>query len=170
MFRRSAARSVGGYHTEWFPAEDYDLWIRMLEHGRYQGLGTVELRYLENPAGVSSSGAIRQTETANRRAAEYIARWSNGPTYVESAAPFTTAPPGTWRAERAIVRSLQQAGLGIAADLRSRGIETVGLFAAPMGVSLQLLRRYPRILRQLLLLAYAPRLLVRGQFDRVHPR
>lgn len=162
MFRRSSALAVGGYHAEWFPAEDYDLWIRLLDVGRYQGLSSVEVRYLQNPEGVSSSSTVFQTEIANRRAVEYVERWSG-----ENATEMTAgdAPP-SWRADRRVVRVLQHAAHGIARQLRSSGISPTGVYAPPLGVSAHLLRRYGRPARQLLLMAWAPRLMVLGQLDR----
>ena len=170
MFRRSTALSLGGYHAEWFPAEDYDLWLRLLERGRYRGINTVEVRYLENPGGVSSSSTTRQTDIANRRAAEYVAQWCEHSTDTNAAAAIPTVPRGTWRNERAAVRGLQQAALGIAADLRRRGIDTGGLWSAPLGSSLQMLRGHHPLFRQLLLFVYAPRLAMAGRIDRIHSR
>ncbi len=172
MFRRSTALSLGGYQAEWFPAEDYDLWIRLLERGSYRGINTVEVRYLENPGGVSSLSTTRQTEIANRRAAEYVAQWSAHPPDADTAGAitFATLAPGTWRHERTAVRGLQQAALGIAADLRRRSIDAGGLWTAPLGSSLQLLRGHHRLLRQLLLFVYAPRLAMAGRIDRIRRR
>ena len=170
MFRRSDALLLGGYHADWFPAEDYDLWVRLLARGRYRGIDTVEVRYLENPGGVSSSSTTRQTEIANQRAAEYVAQGSAQLPGANAAAALAVAPAGSWRHERTAVRRLQQAALGIAADLRRRGIDTGGLWAAPLGTSMHLMRGHHRLLRQLLLFVYAPRLAMAGRIDRIRGR
>ena len=38
MFRRDAALEAGGYDVGWFPVEDYDLWLRLLELGVYRSV------------------------------------------------------------------------------------------------------------------------------------
>ena len=170
MFRRSSVLAVGGYLSEWFPAEDYDLWIRLIEVGRYQGVQVVGVRYLENPTGVSSSTALLQTTVASRRAAQYVARWSARPPNVAAAAAFTGEPPPDSRGERTAVRALERGARGIAASLRARHITRKGLFAAPLGASLQLMRGRPPLLRHLCLLACAPRLTLLGRIDRIRAR
>ena len=54
MFRRGAAIGVGGYDPRWFPAEDYDLWLRLLQVGEFNALDTAETSYTVNPDGISA--------------------------------------------------------------------------------------------------------------------
>lgn len=73
MFRRSVVMEMGGYEATWFPVEDYDLWLRLLAHGKYAGVGSVEVDYLENTSGISARRAEHQLAVHRRRRAEYVA-------------------------------------------------------------------------------------------------
>ena len=41
--------AVGGYDPAWFPVEDYDLWLRLLDVGEFHALATAEVAYTVNP-------------------------------------------------------------------------------------------------------------------------
>lgn len=53
MMRKSAFTAVGGYRKALRDAEDYDLWLRMSEHGEVQNLSDLLLKYRRHPAQVS---------------------------------------------------------------------------------------------------------------------
>lgn len=53
MYRTEAARRVGGYRAETYPAEDLDLWLRLGEVGRLDNLGACVLRYRIHPDSIS---------------------------------------------------------------------------------------------------------------------
>src|SRR6266540_1177188 len=44
MMRRAAVQAVGGYHAEFEPAEDFDLWLRLSEVGRLANLPEVLMK------------------------------------------------------------------------------------------------------------------------------
>ncbi len=71
MFRRSAVVALGGYDPAWFPVEDYDLWIRLMETGWYVGISSTEVRYLENPEGISASKSAVQLRYHRARTDSY---------------------------------------------------------------------------------------------------
>ena len=45
MTLRAAVQTVGGYHAEFEPAEDFDLWLRLGEVGRLANLPEVLMKY-----------------------------------------------------------------------------------------------------------------------------
>ncbi len=169
MFKRSSVADLGGYTAEWFPAEDYDLWIRLLSVGRYQGIGTVEVQYSENPTGVSASSTSVQSTTALRRAAAYVSASGGGP-LVEGAAVPQSGASKTAEQQRDEIRSLSRATQGLASNMRSRGIDTSGVYAAALGASQHMLGDQRRVARNLLLLRWAPRLALAGRMDRLRSR
>lgn len=87
MVRRSSLVLVGGYRTEWEPAEDYDLWLRLAGVGRLAALPEALYRHRSNPHGVSAGAAARQQD-----AALTLSRQARLAT-----APPTLAEAGRWR-------------------------------------------------------------------------
>ena len=61
MFRREAVLTAGGYRESMFPAEDYDLWARMLVQG-YSLVGDAKpvYRYCVSPEGISQQRSEQQ--------------------------------------------------------------------------------------------------------------
>jgi hypothetical protein len=117
MFRRAPALAIGGYRAEWFPVEDYDLWLRLVREGRYSSVDSEEVTYLDNPSGISSTRAVLQDELHRRRASEELALWSG-------------VDPGSLQGDRARVRALRRAYGALRHDLVARGIDTAGLASA----------------------------------------
>jgi glycosyltransferase involved in cell wall biosynthesis len=62
MIRRQVLLDIGGYRNELEPAEDFDVFLRLAEHGKLANLDRVVLRYRIHP---DSSGG-RQREAQNR--------------------------------------------------------------------------------------------------------
>jgi GT2 family glycosyltransferase len=54
-FRREAVLAAGGYRPEFDFAEDYDLWLRLVEHGRMGNLPLVLLRYRKHLQSICSN-------------------------------------------------------------------------------------------------------------------
>jgi glycosyltransferase involved in cell wall biosynthesis len=78
MIRRATLRDVGGYRTEFEPAEDYDMYYRLLIRGRrFSALTDVVLMYRVHELGISKTRAeegtasARQTRAAIREEAEF---------------------------------------------------------------------------------------------------
>ena len=71
MMRAAAVRGVGGYRHSCEAAEDYDLWLRLAEHGEIAILPEVLGCYRRHRNAVSLSRAVRQAFSARlaRRAA-----------------------------------------------------------------------------------------------------
>jgi len=62
MMRRAAVLAVGGYHPEFEPAEDLDLWLRLGEVGRLTSLPDVLMKYRQHPRSFSEQHQQRQLE------------------------------------------------------------------------------------------------------------
>jgi hypothetical protein len=60
MFRRSAVMNAGGYRPMFKHAEDYDLWLRLLEVGEIDNIPLPLLRYRQHPQQVSAKHVVRQ--------------------------------------------------------------------------------------------------------------
>ncbi len=142
MFRLDAARSVGGYRAEWYPVEDYDLWLRLMEVGRYTGIDEPLVDYLENEAGVSSTNTGLQGARLDERRAQYRASVLNA----------DRSPAGSPRTAATARRRLHE-------RLASRGIDTAGLDAQCYSMAVS--GPGPTWRRRLRMLA-APRLVWRG--------
>ena len=76
MFRRDTALDAGGYDRSWFPVEDYDLWLRLLELGVYRAIPTVTVRCLDNPEGISSTHLDEQAAAGRTRTEISLRRWT----------------------------------------------------------------------------------------------
>lgn len=62
MMRRAALEAVGGYHVEFVPAEDLDLWLRLGEIGRLANLPDVLMKYRQHEASFSERHQQLQLE------------------------------------------------------------------------------------------------------------
>jgi len=74
MIRRRAIVEAGGYRTEFEPAEDLDLWLRLAEAGRLANLPQQLLCYRDHALSVSKVKRDRQLAHAQRAIAEARAR------------------------------------------------------------------------------------------------
>jgi glycosyltransferase involved in cell wall biosynthesis len=61
LVRREAVTLAGGYREAFTPAEDYDLWLRVVEHFQCANLTQVVLRYRIHPQQISMRKQRRQT-------------------------------------------------------------------------------------------------------------
>jgi glycosyltransferase involved in cell wall biosynthesis len=66
LMRRSAVQAVGGYHAEFYPTEDLDLWLRLGEVGQLANLSGPVLRYRLHGSSISGSDAVKQRAAARR--------------------------------------------------------------------------------------------------------
>lgn len=64
MFRRDLAVSVGAYEPDAHPAEDYQLWLKLMKVGRIIGLPYVGVRFAISPDGISATSGRQQQLTA----------------------------------------------------------------------------------------------------------
>jgi hypothetical protein len=64
MFRRAEALSAGGYDSLFYPAEDYDLWVRLAANYRLGNLADFVCQYRVHGNQVGSSSILKQSFTA----------------------------------------------------------------------------------------------------------
>jgi glycosyltransferase involved in cell wall biosynthesis len=117
MFRRAEAIAVGGYRADEFPVEDYGMWLRLCEVGMYVGSRQVEVDYLDNPAGISMTQAVRQQHFIDRMRLQRLHDLSGRP--VSDRTKSTR-----------LVRAYARAYRRLRRDLSERGIDRRGLAAS----------------------------------------
>jgi len=74
MFDRELAIRVGGYRDEMVLAEDFDLWLRMGEHGELANIPVVVAQYRLHTSSVSGKHHARQRQVMQRACEEAWAR------------------------------------------------------------------------------------------------
>ncbi len=62
LFRREAAVHAGLYDPVFWPAEDYEFWLRLSTEGELANLDEFLYTYRENSAGISATKQLEQTE------------------------------------------------------------------------------------------------------------
>ncbi len=62
MFRRDAYEAAGGYRREFYFGQDWDLWYRLAEQGRFSGINTVLYRCRLFPDAISMAEDNRQRQ------------------------------------------------------------------------------------------------------------
>jgi Glycosyl transferase family 2 len=72
MLRRSVLEAAGGYRVGYRYAEDYDLWRRMIDHGRAANLPEVLLKQRYYASSTSGSNRRLQDATSDRIGAEMV--------------------------------------------------------------------------------------------------
>ena len=83
MMRRAAVEAVGGYHPEFQPAEDLDLWLRLGELGCLTNLPDVLMQYRQHTASFSEQHQRLQLERSAAAVLEACRRRGIPPRHVE---------------------------------------------------------------------------------------
>jgi glycosyltransferase involved in cell wall biosynthesis len=73
MFRKDAALSVGGYQP-FTPAEDYDMWWRLADHGEFHNLDETLLAYRRHDSNMSVTRKEEQRNCARDLAVGHLVR------------------------------------------------------------------------------------------------
>lgn len=74
MFRRDAYERAGGYRAAFYYGQDFDLWLRLAEIGKFQGLTEVLYTARITPDSISGSARSRQEELGRLSRAALEAR------------------------------------------------------------------------------------------------
>jgi glycosyltransferase involved in cell wall biosynthesis len=74
MFRRDVFDAVGGYRADCFPAEDYDLWLRLVEVTTAALIPSTQVTYHHTASGVSATRSSDQHDMALGLSSDAIAR------------------------------------------------------------------------------------------------
>jgi len=157
MFRRDVASRIGAYKSEWFPVEDYDLWLRLCVAGRFTGSSRSEVRCISNPGGISNSQATVQAHLHRERYFAEISRLAGRPVN-SSSSELTTA------------RTLAIGRRHQSRLLKARGISADGLSAATYAAALRLLSHRNRLSRRVIVFTAAPLLPALAFWDRHRPQ
>jgi hypothetical protein len=64
MMRKDAVQKVGGYRAVFRHAEDYDLWLRLIERGPVDNLAEILIKYRIHPESVTQKHGISQSLSA----------------------------------------------------------------------------------------------------------
>jgi cellulose synthase/poly-beta-1,6-N-acetylglucosamine synthase-like glycosyltransferase len=144
MFRTAAVREVGGYRAEWYPAEDYDLWCRLLAHGIGIGLARPLVVWRLNPRGISLTNVATQADAVRRRACAEQARLG-----VSSVQPHLLSRRGLTVAERRLATAVRS-------DLRARSLPTRGVADEAVATMARDLRETGRLARWVVIASVSP--------------
>ena len=74
MLRRDLIERHGGYRTDFPHAEDYELWVRLIEHGRFGNIPEVLIDYTLSPRQVTRVFNMEQVRSARKVRAHYLSR------------------------------------------------------------------------------------------------
>lgn len=74
MFRRDAYERAGGYRAAFYYGQDFDLWLRLAEIGKFQGIDEVLYTARITPDSISGSARSRQEELGRLSRAALDAR------------------------------------------------------------------------------------------------
>lgn len=74
MFRRDAYERAGGYRAAFYYGQDFDLWLRLAELGKFQGIDDVLYTARITPDSISGSARSRQEELGRLSRAALDAR------------------------------------------------------------------------------------------------
>lgn len=158
MFRRETVAKLGGYDAEQFPAEDYDLWIRLLSQGTYSGVNSIEAETRTQPDGISVTRADEQATVARTLAHRYLVSLLPGD--LNSDVHLAGGDRG-WSSVRVLLRARSAIGR----DLRTRELSRVGLHAETRILALRLMNPAGIWQRNLVFLCRAPKAEVLGLLD-----
>ena len=144
MFRRAEVLALGGYRADYFPVEDFDLWVRLLGAGLYAGSEFVGTRYLVNPDGISQHNQARQRSLQSQITGELLESLGEVP------APDPRSSPTV------LLRHLARCRHAVRQSLRDRGIAATGVDAYAYRLAMDCTVGRPRVVRHLLAVTQAP--------------
>ena len=158
MFRKDVVERAGGYRAEWMPGEDYDLWLRLLPLGSVGVVPSVEVRYLDNPNGISHRMTAMLTDHGQRLAARWLRTLAgDGDSERDDGDQPMLVTVRQWgRASRRVRRNLR------AEDSTVREVRMQGLLGA-----MRVVRGQNVLVRHLVVAGLCPILYVGGQVERL---
>ncbi len=162
MFRRSTVLRIGGYRREWFPVEDYDLWIRLSRVGAYRGLDDIGVDYLVSGFGISADSAGLQQDMARRRQAEYIESIIGDHLSPSARSRLTGDTVGQGPDHSQALRALNQLAREMRRELADSGHQWRGADRVLRSHALSLLADKRRLSRHVALARQSPGLALRG--------
>jgi hypothetical protein len=128
VMRRSAFEQVGGYRSVFPAAQDYDLWLRILDRWEIANLEETLLRYRVHPRQLGIADIERQTYAAMAaQLASRLRREAGDDSEAVSSAPGRELLLRCGLSERQLGRQLARNVAGQAALLRRAGLPDVAL-------------------------------------------
>jgi len=127
MFRRSVFEEVGGYRPEWFPAEDYDLWLRMASRTRFAVVRAPLIFDSVDPDGISGRLAEAQGKSSNGLSRAAIAELIGGEPVPGLLERTTSSAPLPCERLDEVSNLVFRAARGIRDACRVRGIPVASL-------------------------------------------
>ena len=97
MFRKSVVQNLGGFRKEALHAEDYDLWLRIIEHHDVANIPEALIRYRVHPDQASQRKLRLQRAAADRCRIEAFSRCRHTG---RAPARISVAQPGFWHGVR----------------------------------------------------------------------
>lgn len=95
MMRSALVRDLGGYRNAFTGAEDFDLWLRLSEHGKVANAPEILVRYRVHEQAISRRFLLRQCFSARLARSAAILRRSTGTDPSEK----WSSPPDWWESE-----------------------------------------------------------------------
>lgn len=135
MFRREAVRAVGGYRAAFLLAEDYDLWLRLMDRYRAACIADVLLDYREH-AGQSAWRGLEQRILSEMGAlAAHDRRQIGRPDFGDDTAPIDRARLRRMgMTDEEVAAGVIARALGAAKDARDAGQRRAMRRAARLGL------------------------------------
>jgi hypothetical protein len=98
MFRRAAYERAGGYRPAFYYGQDFDLWLRLAEIGKFQAIDDVLYTARITPESISGSARSRQKQLGDlsRAALDARQRGQSEAGILDRAAAITPVPRRTW--------------------------------------------------------------------------
>ncbi len=161
MYRADVVRAAGGYRPEWFPVEDYDLWLRLIGMGRFVGIADVGVVTVNDAHGVSMQHSEEQARLHRLRTEIYVRETHGAELSERDLERLLSADDGNLRSVRAVARC----GANLRADLTGRGLPTTGVDGEARRLALRAMARRRKLARHLILCVGSPRLALLGVLD-----
>jgi glycosyltransferase involved in cell wall biosynthesis len=98
MMRAAAVRGAAGYRHSYDPADDYDLWLRLLPQHQFAKLPEPLYRYRVHAGQLGARAVARQTHHAIRAKLEWLRRVEPGLSAQARLAATGAAPGNAWYA------------------------------------------------------------------------
>lgn len=102
MYRADAVRAAGGYRPEWFPVEDYDLWLRLIGMGRFVGIAGVGVVTVNDSHGVCRCSTAAEQARLHRLRTDIYVRETHGAGLRHDLDGLLSTDDGNLRSVRAV--------------------------------------------------------------------
>lgn len=127
MFRREVFAAANGYRQEWFPAEDYDLWLRMARLAEVGAIAEPLVTKVNAPTGISAMRGSEQRARVVDRSCEAVAAVTGHQVPRDVLERLVWPAAGDCNDLRRAAPIVLAVADAVRRDCRARGIPTTGL-------------------------------------------